>query len=80
MNTNHKIGDLVCRAFWHKKWNKKNALIGIISNIEYDDKAKVYYYQIDWNDNFKTYKFYTDHDIKMCKEYLQTWLENQNEI
>lgn len=71
--TIHKIGDLVCRSTWHKKWNYKNPLIGIIDSV-YEIKGSPTCYGIFWNDNFVSPKLYNDLDVQIYKHYLKNWI------
>lgn len=75
MTAQHKIGDLLCRGYWHHKWAKNNPIVGLI--IEIINSQHFTYYKVFWNDGRLLNKELTEQDVMDYKTHLQTWIDNQ---
>lgn len=73
----HKIGDLLVRAKWHKRWNYQQSDIcyGTIISSAYGQ------YVVHWWDNFIITKnvIYSKNEIREFKRILYQWILKSNE-
>lgn len=80
----HKIGDLLVRVDWHKKWNYKQSDIcyGTIIGTEYDNYHESTQYKVHWWDNYIITSrniMYNTKQIREFKRILLEWMLKTNE-
>lgn len=74
----HKVGDLLIRAPWHKKWNYRQSDVCYGTLISINNNR----YTVHWWDDYIMTKRVVDYDhqqIKDFKRILYLWMLKANE-